>query len=95
MSWFKAKPVTQSHNDADRAPKLDPHTELRIARILTEHGRLAARKGRPLIALLGSAIHHDGGIDYSVRTRVRGHDGTERRFDSHLRLYPDRVKLIR
>lgn len=103
MSWIKPKdaPTTPVRTPAATTrPRhglhLDPQTELRLAHFLAEHGRTAIVPGRrPMLMLLGSCHHDDGSIDYSIRTRVRQLDGTERRYDSHLRVYPERIRLIR
>ena len=103
MSWIKpkdatavatvrgAKPVRPSHQ-----LHLDPQTEVRIATFLAAHGRLVVHHGRrPVMLLLGSCRQDDGSTDYSIRTRVRQHDGKEHRYDSHIRITHERIRLIR
>ncbi len=103
MSWIKTKPSTPAA-PAARANSgrpshqlhLDPQTEARIAQFLEAHGRLVVPAGRrPVMLMLGSCRQDDGSVDYSIRTRIRRQDGKEHRYDSHVRITNERLRLIR
>lgn len=98
MSWFKEKraekAVSAQHH---HTPHLAHEVEAKLAQFLISHDRLQARTGRPLMHLLGIAHnHHDGTIDYSIRSRVHDAHGKDRRFDSTVRIYPSgHLRLVR
>jgi hypothetical protein len=102
MSWFKGK-ASPKAEEAAPAPRktreVHPTREIqeRIAHFLVTHERVELRAGHPLMHFLGMTHNHvDGSVDYSVRSHVKGIDGKNHRFDSHIRIYASgHLKLIR
>jgi hypothetical protein len=92
MSWLKTtglpKPV-EAHPTRE--------VQERIAHFLVTHRRVELRNGHPLMHFIGmSHNHHDGSVDYAVRSHVKGIDGKNHRFDSQVRIYATgHLKLIR
>jgi len=99
MSWFKGKGSARPAPAATAAPSKPIAREIqeRIAHFLVSHERVELRAGHPLMHFLGvSHNHHDGSVDYAVRSHVRGIDGKTHRFDSQVRIYASgHLKLIR
>lgn len=97
MSWIKHKaPATPPKPSRPREVHVSVAFEERIADFLAEHGRLVKRRGRQLMHFTGTTHNHDGSTDFTVRSRIRYEDGSEKQFDSHVRLYAtDHLRLIR
>ncbi len=102
MSWFKGKGLPKPETAAKSARPahgVHPTREIqeRIAHFLVTHQRVELRAGHPLMHFLGvSHNHHDGSVDYAVRSHMPGIDGKTHRFDSHVRIYASgHLKLIR
>ncbi|MGD0969561.1 MAG: hypothetical protein ABR949_14900 [Candidatus Aquilonibacter sp.] len=105
MSWFKGKGLPKPEKAAPpakpqrKAHEAHPPREIqeRIVHFLVTHQRVELRAGHPLMHFLGMTHNHvDGSVDYSVRSHVKGIDGKNHRFDSHIRIYASgHLKLIR
>jgi hypothetical protein len=103
MSWLKgkaaAKPltVTKPGLNTYKGPHVPRETQEIIARFLVTYQRVELHKGHPQLHFLGmSHNHHDGSVDYAVRSRVQSDDGKMQRFDSQVRIYASgHLKLIR
>ena len=105
MTWFKGKGSSKPESPgkpqpkAARTPEVHPSREVQeqIADFLVSHQRVELRAGHPLMHFLGmSPNHHDGSVDYAVRSHVHGIDGKTHRYDSHVRIYASgHLKLIR
>ncbi|HEY5340837.1 MAG TPA: hypothetical protein VIK27_07415 [Candidatus Aquilonibacter sp.] len=104
MSWIQGKHAVATRaaakgESAERhnGPHISCELQDRLSAFLIAHERLASHKGRPLMHLLGvSPNHHDGSIDYAVRSRVHDDHGPGRRFDSTVRVFATgRMRLIR
>jgi hypothetical protein len=92
MSWLKT-------NGLPKPVEAHPTREVqeRIAHFLVTHRRVELRNGHPLMHFIGmSPNHHDGSVDYAVRSHVKGIDGKNHRFDSQILIYATgHLKLIR
>jgi len=106
MSWFKGKASSKPASVDEPKPRPahahhEPHVSRemheRLAHFLVTHKRLELRNGHPLMHVIGvSHNHHDGSIDYAVRSRIRGIDGKDHRFDSQIRIYATgHLRLLR
>jgi len=97
MSWFKGKALPQPEPPVTPVKPVARETQERIAHFLVTHKRVELRAGHPLMHFLGvSHNHHDGSVDYAVRSHMHGIDGKTHRFDSQVRIYASgHLKLIR
>ena len=100
MTWIKGKGLPKASAVAEKpAPGALPSREIQeiIATFLVTHERVELRNGHPLMHFLGmSHNHHDGSVDYAVRSHVHGIDGKMHRHDSQVRIYASgHLKLIR
>jgi hypothetical protein len=97
MSWLKGKAAAKPAPSAQVGPHVPRATQELIARFLVTYQRVELHNGRPQLHFLGmSHNHHDGSVDYAVRSRVLSSDGEMQRFDSQVRIYASgHLKLIR
>jgi hypothetical protein len=97
MTWFKTPPKTADRRTTRHEAIVSDHMRERLADFLIERGRLLRPKhGHAALHIMGSCKNHDGSKDFSIRTRVRCDDGSQKTFDSHVRWYAtDHLRLIR